>query len=323
MNPLSMAVIGATFLLAAALIWSLLADRRRQGMQQRLKTVVAANRSEEEPLPSLTLRRRMSRAGPGNWHRLPQLAWARLQSEFAAAGNRIGVPHLVAVAFVAWCLTAALLVYFGGLDPALAFGLAGVAALAAAAALVRIAQARYQTKFLDVFPDGLDLICRALRAGLPVTDAMNLAAREVADPVGSELRQAMSEMQIGVEPQEALQRMADRTRVPDFRFYVVALALQRKTGGSLAETLTNLSAVIRARKMLRLKAKALSSEAKASAVILGILPFGVGGFLYLTNPAVMSVLFTDSRGRFMLGVACTTLVSGMLMMNSIIRRSLR
>ena len=139
---------------------------------------------------------------------------------------------------------------------------------------------------------------------------MAAAGRDIADPVGSELRAALHEIQIGAEPQEALQRVADRVRVPDFRFYVVALALQRRTGGGLAETLTNLSAVIRARKALRLKARALSSETKASAAVLAILPFFVGGLMFVINPALMSVLFTDPRGRFMLGVAFFNIFAG-------------
>jgi tight adherence protein B len=189
--------------------------------------------------------------------------------------------------------------------------------------LLALFQARYRARFLDLFPDALDLICRAVKAGLPVTEAMAVAGREIADPVGSELRFALNEMQIGAEPQDALQRMADRIRVPDFRFYVVALTLQRRTGGGLAETLTNLSAVIRARKALRLKARALSAETKASAAVLAALPFFVGGLMYMLNPGLMSVLFTDPRGRFMLGVALSSVLVGIWVMATIIRRSLR
>src|SRR6516165_10749222 len=102
---------------------------------------------------------------------------------------------------------------------------------------------------------------------------------------------------------DALQETADRIRVPDFRFLVVALALQQRTGGSLAETLANLSGVIRARKALRQKAKSLSAEAKASAAVLAVLPFLVGGAMYMLNPDLMQSLLTDPRGRFMVAVA--------------------
>jgi tight adherence protein B len=130
-------------------------------------------------------------------------------------------------------------------------------------------------------------------------------------------------MQIGVEMIAALEQMADRVRVPDFRFLVVALTLQRKTGGALAETLTNLSAVIRARKALRLKARALSAEAKASAAVLAALPFVVGVLMYILNRDLGNVLLYDPRGRFMIGVAFLSLLTGLGIMSAMVKRALR
>ena len=190
-----------------------------------------------------------------------------------------------------------------GLSPALVLVLGVAAAFAGGWLLLHLAQSRFQRRFLDVFPDALDLLARAVRAGLPVSDAMDVAAREIPDPVGSEFRRTIDEMRIGVEMEDALQHTADRIRVPDFRFYVVALTLQRRTGGGLAETLGNLSNIIRRRKELRLKARALSAEAKASAFVLGFLPFFVGGIMYLFNRQLMSILFIDPRGRFMPSVS--------------------
>ncbi|SRR6266851_6613917 len=322
MSGLGIAVLGTVVLFGAALFWTVFAGRRRQSLQQRLKAVVTMTPSEDEPGPSLTLRRRLSQSGPVNLRSLPGALWARLNADFAAAGNRIGWPHLVAVASIV------LVAVFGlvrllVVHPALAILLGVAAALAAAVGLLRLAQAKYRTRFLEVFPDALDLICRAVKAGLPVGEAMAVAAREISEPVGSELRRTLDEVQIGVEPQDALQRTADRIRVPDFRFYVVAVALQKRTGGSLAETLTNLSTVIRARKALRLKARALSAETKASAFLLALLPFFVGGLMYVINRDMMSVLFTDSRGRLMVGLALLSLGMGIATMVVLIKRSLR
>jgi tight adherence protein B len=322
MNALSLALIGAPLLLGAALLWATIADRRRQALQSRLRNLVAAPADQDEPAPPLTLRRRMSQARPG-LHRLAASFWTWLQAELAAAGNRVGVLHLFAVAVLAGSATLAALSYFRLLSPALVLPIGLAAAPTAAFALLRLAQGRYRAKFLEVFPDALDLICRAVKAGLPVNEAMAVAGREIADPVGGELRRALNEMQIGAEPQDALQRMADRIRVPDFRFYVVALALQRRTGGGLAEILTNLAAVVRARKALRLKARAISSESRASAAVLAVLPFLVGGLLYLINPGLMSALFNDPRGRFMLGLAISSVLVGIWVMAIIIKRSLR
>jgi tight adherence protein B len=322
MNQLTITVLGTTVLLGAAFLWTFLADRRRQHLQQRMKMVVSMTRSGEEVVASPTLRRRLSRTGQGSLYSVGAL-WARLDPALAAAGNRIGLPHLVVVACVAGVATVGLTYRVLGLNPAVAILLGGAAAVAAATLLLRYAQTRYRNSFLEDFPEALDMICRAVKAGLPVAEAMDVAAREVADPVGGELRRTLDEVKIGVELQDALQTTADRIRVPDFRFYVVALALQKRTGGGLAETLGNLSSVIRARKALRLKARALSAESKASAAVLALLPFVVGGLMFLINRDLMSILFTDSRGRFMLGCAFVSLLIGIGVMSMIIKKSLR
>jgi tight adherence protein B len=186
-----------------------------------------------------------------------------------------------------------------------------------------MAQSRYQNKILDIFPDALDLIGRGVRAGLPVTEALVVAGNEVADPVGLELRQTLDQVQIGVQMVDALTQTADRIRVADFRFMLVALSLQSRTGGSLAETLANLSAVIRARKALRLKARALSAEAKASAAVLAALPFLVGGAMYVMNRDLVLPLVADPRGRFMVGVAFVSLIAGLSTMAIMVKRAVR
>ena len=200
---------------------------------------------------------------------------------------------------------------------------AGVAAAVTPYLVLQLMQARYRRLFLDMFPDALDLIRRGVKAGLPVNEALAVAGREIADPVGREFRNAVSQSQIGVQMIDALQQTANRVRVADFRFLVVTLALQAKTGGSLAETLASLSAVLRARKALRLKARALSAEAKASAAVLAALPFVVGGFMYLVNRDMALDLIVDPRGRFMVGIAFLSLVTGLSTMAWIVRRALR
>src|SRR5262249_28869054 len=148
------------------------------------------------------------------------------------------------------------------LRPTLAIALCCATAVGAPALLLQIAQTRYQRQFLDAFPDALDLIIRAVRAGLPAPEAIEVVTREIRPPVGSEFQRMLDEMRIGTEMEEALQHAADRIRVPDFRFFVVSLLLQRQTGGGIAETLSNLSTIIRQRKALRQKARALSAEAQ-------------------------------------------------------------
>jgi tight adherence protein B len=253
---------------------------------------------------------------------LPALLLARLDDTLAATGNRLGLPHLVATAIIA-AVTVGSTAAVAQARPALSIALAGAAAAAAPTLLVQLAQSRNQRRFLDIFPDALDLIVRAVRAGLPVLEAIELAAREIRAPVGIEFERILGEIRIGIEIEDALQHAADRIRVPDFRFFVVSLLLHRRAGGSIAEALANLSAIIRQRKALRMKARALTAEATASTAVVAATPFIAGVGLFLINRQVMSILFVDPRGRFMLGVAVVGLLLGIIAMKAIIKKSLR
>jgi Flp pilus assembly protein TadB len=253
---------------------------------------------------------------------LPIVLSARLDLAFAAAGNRIGPLHLVAAGTAA-ASTIGLVCTAASLQPALAIALGGAAAAGVPALLLRFAQSRYQRKFLEIFPEALDLIVRAVRSGLPAPEAIELATHEVRPPVGTEFQQILDELRIGTEMEEALHRAADRIRVPDFRFFAVSLLLQRQTGGGIAETLSNLSGIIRQRKALRMKARALTAEAQASAAIVGTTPFVAGVGLFLINRDLVSVLYIDPRGRFLLGIAVASLLSGIGAMRALIKRNLR
>jgi tight adherence protein B len=320
MSQVVLFILGGVVLAGVALMASMRADHRREGRRRRLEAVVVVGPSEEEPV--LLLRRPLSRARVRDLFLMSAL-WARLEGGFAGAGNRIGLSHLALTGLTAAGVTALFTERVMGFNPALVGLSGGIAAVIAPAALLRHLQSRYQNKFLDPFPDALDLMCRAVRAGLPVLDAIEVAAREVPAPVSTELQRTIEEMRIGVDIDEAMQNTADRIRVADFRFFAVALKLQRRTGGGLAETLGNLSAIIRRRKEIRLKARALTAESKASALVLALLPFAIGGLLFFLNPRLMSVLFIDPRGRFMLGMTLLSLAAGIAVMAVIIRKSLR
>jgi tight adherence protein B len=247
-------------------------------------------------------------------------AW--LDMVFAATGDRIGPLHLIATGIGAAAAigSASTILSF---RPPLAIFLSGAAAAGVPVLLLRFVQRRYQRQFLDAFPDALDLIVRAVRSGLPAPEAIELVTREIRPPVGTEFQKLLDELRIGTEMEDALQHAADRIRVPDFRFFVVSLLLQRQTGGAIAETLSNLSRIIRQRKALRLKARALAAEAQASAAIVATTPFVGGVGLFLINRELMSVLFNDQRGRFMLGIAVVSLLSGIAAMRALIKRNLR
>ena len=246
----------------------------------------------------------------------------RLDASLAAAGNQIGVSHLVTVAMLSGAM---ILVGSAAIQisTASAIALASAAALAAPAMLVRFAQNWYRRRFLDLFPDAIDIIVRAVRAGMPVLEAMEMTACEIGAPVGKEFERMLGEMQVGVGLEDALQHAAERISVPDFHFFVVSVLLQRQTGGGIAEILSGLSVIIRQRKQLRSKARALTAEAKASTAVVAAMPFIAGAGLFLINRELMSVLFVDPRGRFMLGVATTSLLLGIALMKAMIKRSLR
>lgn len=154
---------------------------------------------------------------------------------------------------------------------------------------------RRTNNFNSKFPDGIELLVRGLRSGLPVTETLGVVAQEVPGPVGQEFRAVVERIKIGRTMEEALQETADKLGTAEFQFFVITLAIQRETGGNLAETLSNLSDVLRKRAQMKLKIKAMSSESKASAYIVGALPFIVFGLIYWINPNYIGGFFEDDR----------------------------
>jgi tight adherence protein B len=155
--------------------------------------------------------------------------------------------------------------------------------------------ARRLKAFTANFPDAIELMVRGLRSGLPITETLGIVSGEISGPVGIEFRAVSDKMKIGLTMDAALQETADRLGTAEFQFFVITLAIQRETGGNLAETLSNLADVLRKRAQMKLKIKAMSSEAKASAMIVGALPFIVFTLVYLLNPAYMGGFFVDER----------------------------
>lgn len=150
-------------------------------------------------------------------------------------------------------------------------------------------------QFVQRFPDAIELLVRGLRAGLPVAETMGAVASEIEGPVGSEFQAVSDRMKIGRTLEASLQETADRLGTAEFQFFVITLAIQRETGGNLAETLSNLSEVLRKRMQMKLKISAMSSESKASAYIIGALPFIVFGLISFISPGYMASFFTDQR----------------------------
>ncbi|MEP2737014.1 MAG: type II secretion system F family protein [Erythrobacter sp.] len=150
-------------------------------------------------------------------------------------------------------------------------------------------------QFNAKFPDAIELLVRGLRSGLPVTETLAVVSTEVPGPVGIEFKGIVERIKIGRTMEESLQETADRLGIPEFNFFCITLAIQRETGGNLAETLSNLAEVLRKRSQMKLKIKAMSSESKASAYIVGSLPFIVFAMVWWINPQYLEGFFYEDR----------------------------
>lgn len=177
--------------------------------------------------------------------------------------------------------------------------------------------ARFKQRFLAVFPDTLDLIIRAVRAGIPAVQAICTAGIESEEPVRSTFRAMGDALLVGAEVKDVLEQAAERLQLADFSFFAVCLVLQRETGGNLAETLENLAAIVRTRRDIRAKTKALTAEGRIASKIISGVPFFIMGFLYLVNRPYVSLLFNTRAGHKMLVLAAVLLTIGLSLIRKI------
>jgi tight adherence protein B len=220
----------------------------------------------------------------------PALLKARLQQ--TGKSWSLGQYALASLSLV---VTVGLLLAMRGMPMLLALLVALLVGLGLPHYLVSKLIKRRIAKFNARFPDALELMVRGLRSGLPISETMGIVADEVPGPVADEFRAVSDKMKIGRTMEAALQESADRMGTPEFQFFTITLAIQRETGGNLAETLANLADVLRKRAQMKLKIKAMSSESKASAWIVGALPFIVFVLIMFINPSYMHTFFTDQR----------------------------
>ncbi|MFC3068841.1 type II secretion system F family protein [Phenylobacterium soli] len=179
--------------------------------------------------------------------------------------------------------------------------------------------ARRRARFFKLFPEAIGLIVRGLRAGLPVSETIGVVGRETPDPVGEEFRRIADQVRLGEALEDAMWRTARRLDLPEFNFLVISLSVQRETGGNLAETLENLEQILRRRKQMTLKIKAMASEATWSALIIGALPFIMAALMYMVSADYMKTLFTDPLGHLLLAGALASLTVGGLVMRKMTR----
>jgi tight adherence protein B len=332
MNPLATLAGGPALpwlLLAAGLVVALLGlaapgpDRRLQRRIERARR--AAERPAAEPgaagAPASVRRREevtlLGGLGAALSGLIPRAEM--LRGHLDRAGFRLAVGDFLLAAAALGAVVALLAWLALGFGPLLALALGIAAAVAVPMLVVRRAIARREARFLAAFPDALDLVVRGVRSGLPVIEALNAIAREMPEPVSSVFAELGANVRIGLSLPESFAIVGKRVGLPEFRFFAISLVVQQETGGNLAEILQNLATMLRRRQQMRLKVKAMSSEARASAMIIGSLPFLTGAVISWVNPDYMAKLFTDPRGWVMLGVGACSMLLGVAVMAKMVR----
>lgn len=178
--------------------------------------------------------------------------------------------------------------------------------------------ARRQAKFLDEFANAIDVIVRGVKSGLPLTECLAIIARESPSPVREEFRELVEQQRIGITMSDAFERMINRLPLPEVKFFSIVIGIQQQAGGNLSEALGNLSGVLRDRKAMAAKVAALSAEAKASAAVLGSLPFIVTILVWLSSPRYIELLWTTKTGGFLVMCGLGWMTVGILVMKKMI-----
>jgi len=245
-------------------------------VESQLKKAIAARKPKTKQIAGSTSRVealaiRLDRTGKG---------WTLTQYVYASVGLALAIAVLIFLRSGAVLLSLGVGLFIGAGLPHLVVGF-----------FTKKRTDDFNTKF----PDAIELLVRGLRSGLPVTETLSVVATELPGPVGQEFKGIVERIKIGRTMDDALQETADRLGIPEFNFFCITLAIQRETGGNLAETLGNLSEVLRKRSQMKLKIRAMSSESKASAYIVGALPFIVFGMIWWINPGYLSGFFVDDR----------------------------
>ncbi len=208
--------------------------------------------------------------------------------------------------------------YFFGAPPFVVIAAAAVGGFGFPRWMVSRMRARRMTKFLEEFPNAVDVIVRGVRAGLPVNECLSIIAREAKEPVCTEFRRIIDTQQMGIPLSEAVTRLYENMPLTESNFFGIVIAIQQSAGGNLSEALGNLSNVLRDRKKMKYKIQAMSTEAKTSAGIIGALPFLVSTLVYLTTPDYIKILFTDETGNIILVCSGLWMGIGILVMKKMI-----
>lgn len=308
---------GLTFITLCVVFGGILAERR---LRDRLEDIESRAQGGPSKLQMATLRRvdktgRLPTLDKLLWRWFPNASTVRRKLQTSGTSMTLGDFAFMSLAI---SMGMAFLLYLV-LDLAPGIALGGSLSIGIGLPNVWLgwkARKRAQ-QFNLLFPEAIDLIVRALRAGLPVQEAIGNVARDIKDPIGAIFRRVQQEVQLGVPLETALWRVAKTVQTNEFNFLIVSLSIQRDTGGNLAETLANLSMLLRARQQLRLKIRAFTSEARTTMMIMVGLPFLVGGGLFLVSPKYIGPLFSTETGQMIAAGAACSMGLGIFIMNKI------
>jgi tight adherence protein B len=240
-----------------------------------------------------------------------------LETRIAQAGLSWTRNKYIGASFVSAAFVGGLIWLFRA-HPAVVVAAMGVGGFGFPAWILNFLRKRRLKKFVNEFPNAVDIIIRGVKAGLPLGDCLRVIATESAEPVRSEFRQIVEAQAMGLSTGEAVERIVERVPVAEASFFAIVINIQQKAGGNLAEALGNLSAVLRERKKMKGKINAMSGEAKASASIIGALPPLVGVMTYITSPKYMELLWTTQTGELVLGGCAVWMGIGIFVMRKMI-----
>lgn len=320
-SPFVQVVMAALLLMGAGglIVFSTVHAIRNSGedrLRQRLALLLPETEEEETVVSALEKKRHGTERG------LKAHLYAAIRAIVGRAGGWPVIRVSLPVASGAGIVTAIIAnwIFLSGVTLAAVIGLCVTAFLLRRSIASR--ERKRKAKFLAVLPQAIELIVRAVQAGIPVTEAMSVAGGEIPDPVGAEFRDIAHKIQLGVDFKAALTETADNVDILDFDCFVVSLIVQRETGGQLSETLQSLATIIRRREETRDKAKALTAEGRMTANFVGALPLVISALLSIMNPKYMSVMILDPTGRTMLLIATGCVVVGMLVIGRITQAEL-
>lgn len=242
-----------------------------------------------------------------------------LRQRLARTGKSIPLGSFFAASLAAGLVGFVVASFVLSLPPLIAFFAAIIAGIGLPNYYISRLANRRAKKFTAQFPEAIDLIVRGLKSGLPVSESIRMVGEELQEPVGTEFKAINDAQGLGQALEAAMWDATKRIPTPEFKFFVISLSVQRETGGNLAETLENLSDILRQRRHMRQKIKALSSEAKSSAMIIGALPFIMFGILMVTGRDYVLILFTDPRGHIMIGIGLASMAIGVFVMARMVK----